>query len=46
MEKGYVEKGQLDRRTNYYALTEQGEVAIRERIDWRQQYVDDQLLTA
>jgi len=25
VEKGYVEKGELDRRTNYYEMTEQGE---------------------
>lgn len=29
-----IEKGQLDRRTNYYAITEAGEEAIREHRDW------------
>ncbi|WP_224830449.1 PadR family transcriptional regulator [Saliphagus infecundisoli] len=39
-EGGLVEKGQLDRRTNYYALTESGEDALRERREWENQYVD------
>lgn len=38
--KGLVEKGELDRRTNYYAITEAGEQAIRERQDWERQYAD------
>lgn len=38
--KGLVEKGELDRRTNYYAITEAGEQAIRERQDWERQYTD------
>ncbi|NKE37385.1 PadR family transcriptional regulator [Natronococcus sp. JC468] len=38
--KGLVEKGELDRRTNYYAITEAGERAIRERQDWERQYTD------
>lgn len=35
-----VEKGQLDRRTNYYAITEEGEEMIEERRDWEEQYID------
>ncbi|WP_114578460.1 PadR family transcriptional regulator [Saliphagus sp. LR7] len=35
-----VERGELDRRTNYYALTEAGSDAIRERREWEDQYVD------
>lgn len=38
--KGLVEKGQLDRRTNYYAITADGEEAIAERQDWERQYID------
>ncbi|WP_207587185.1 helix-turn-helix transcriptional regulator [Halomontanus rarus] len=38
--KELVEKGQLDRRTNYYAITDQGEERIRERREWERQYVD------
>lgn len=38
--KGLVEKGQLDRRTNYYAITDDGKRAIQERKKWEKQYVD------
>ncbi len=38
--KDLVEKGQLDRRTNYYAITDEGEQAIEERREWKSQYVD------
>ena len=38
--KELVEKGQLDRRTNYYAITEVGEQAIEDRREWVLQYVD------
>ncbi|MFC4990539.1 helix-turn-helix transcriptional regulator [Saliphagus infecundisoli] len=38
--KELVEKGELDRRTNYYAITETGEQAIYERREWEDQYID------
>ncbi|MFC7213043.1 PadR family transcriptional regulator [Saliphagus sp. GCM10025334] len=38
--KELVEKGQLDRRTNYYAITDSGEQAIEKRREWELQYVD------
>ncbi|ELY95146.1 transcriptional regulator, PadR-like family protein [Natrialba hulunbeirensis JCM 10989] len=38
--KEFAEKGQLDRRTNYYAITDAGEEAIQERREWEHQYVD------
>ncbi|ELY62590.1 PadR family transcriptional regulator [Natronococcus jeotgali] len=38
--KELVEKGELDRRTNYYALADEGEEAIEERREWESQYVD------
>ncbi|MDG5821822.1 helix-turn-helix transcriptional regulator [Natronococcus sp. A-GB7] len=38
--KDLVEKGELDRRTNYYALTDEGDEAIEERREWESQYVD------
>jgi len=37
--KGLVEKGQLDRRTNYYAITADGEQAIVDRQEWKSQYI-------
>ncbi|SDE00786.1 PadR family transcriptional regulator [Natrinema hispanicum] len=38
--KNLVEKGQLDRRTNYYAITDEGEQAIEDRREWESQYID------
>jgi len=38
--KNLVEKGQLDRRTNYYAITDAGEEAIEDRQAWESQYLD------
>ncbi|THE66378.1 PadR family transcriptional regulator [Salinadaptatus halalkaliphilus] len=38
--KELVEKGQLDRRTNYYAITESGEGTIENRREWEREYVD------
>src|SRR6056297_3696010 len=34
VEEGYVEKGEIDRRTNYYALSEQGYEALKRRREW------------
>jgi DNA-binding PadR family transcriptional regulator len=39
VEKGMVEKGQRDRRTNFYALTRRGERELDARQDWEAQYV-------
>ncbi|SER35832.1 PadR family transcriptional regulator [Natrinema salaciae] len=41
VEKDLIEKGQLDRRTNYYAITDDGERAIADRREWESQYVDE-----
>lgn len=38
--KELVEKGQLDRRTNYYDITVDGEQRIENRREWEQQYTD------
>ncbi|WP_293032996.1 PadR family transcriptional regulator [Natronococcus sp.] len=38
--KELVEKGQLDRRTNYYELTETGERMIEDRLEWVSQYIE------
>jgi DNA-binding PadR family transcriptional regulator len=37
--KGYVEKGPIDRRTNYYAITDKGRESLQERREWEEQYV-------
>lgn len=40
VEKGLVEKGQRDRRTNTYVLTRRGNREIDARDEWERQYVD------
>ncbi|MEF8801951.1 PadR family transcriptional regulator [Natronomonas sp.] len=40
VEQGYLDRGQIDRRTNFYELTEFGRSAIRDRRRWENQYVD------
>ena len=39
VEKGLVEKGQVDQRTNYYAITKRGRREIEARREWEQQYI-------
>jgi PadR family transcriptional regulator PadR len=39
VEKGLVEKGQIDRRTNYYKITRRGQREIDARREWESQYV-------
>lgn len=40
VEKGLVEKGEIDRRTNFYMLTRRGEREIDARREWEDQYVE------
>jgi DNA-binding PadR family transcriptional regulator len=40
VEEGYVNKGQHDRRTNYYELSEKGQRAIEDRREWETRFVD------
>ncbi|MGQ4557323.1 helix-turn-helix transcriptional regulator [Halobellus sp. GM3] len=40
VEKGLVEKGKVDRRTNSYKLTRRGGREITARKEWEGQYVD------
>jgi DNA-binding PadR family transcriptional regulator len=40
VDKGLIEKGSLDRRTNYYTLTGRGERELDSRYDWEAEYVD------
>jgi len=40
VEKGLVEKGELDQRTNYYTLTKRGKREIDARKEWEQQYLE------
>ena len=39
VEKGLVEKGQIDRRTNSYGITQRGRREIEARREWEDQYV-------
>lgn len=39
VEKGLVEKGERDRRTNYYKITQRGRREIDARREWEDQYV-------
>ena len=39
VEKGLVNKGQHDRRTNFYQISDAGLEAIRERRHWEDQYI-------
>lgn len=41
VENGLVEKGSLDRRTNYYELTSDGEDVLAARGEWKDQYLAD-----
>jgi len=40
VEKGLVEKGQHDRRTNLYSLTSRGRRELTARSEWEKQYVE------
>lgn len=40
VEKGLVEKGEKDRRTNFYSITKRGHREIEARRDWEQGYVE------
>lgn len=41
VDKGLVEKGAADKRTNYYTLTRRGKREIEARREWENQYVGD-----
>jgi PadR family transcriptional regulator PadR len=40
VDKGLVEKGELDRRTNFYTLTRRGRRELEDRRDWEDEYLD------
>ncbi|MCU4743949.1 PadR family transcriptional regulator [Halobacteria archaeon AArc-m2/3/4] len=43
VDKGLLEKGEADRRTNVYSVTRRGRREIEARRDWEGQYVADLL---
>jgi len=40
VEKGLVEKGEKDRRTNSYAITKRGRRELEARREWENEYVE------
>ncbi|MFC4552777.1 MULTISPECIES: PadR family transcriptional regulator [Halorussus] len=42
VEKGLVEKGQRDRRTNFYVLTDRGTREIQARRDWESGHLHEE----
>ena len=46
VDKGLVEKGMIDRRTNSYTLSKRGKQEIESRRQWENKYIDDQLAGA
>ena len=41
VDKGLIEKGELDRRTNYYTITARGHRELEARREWEDQYVSN-----
>ncbi|RKD85903.1 PadR family transcriptional regulator [Halopiger aswanensis] len=46
VDKGLVEKGELDQRTNYYTITARGQRELEARREWEEQYVGELLSAA
>ena len=40
VDKGLIEKGELDKRTNFYTVTRRGRGVLEARQEWRTQYYD------
>lgn len=43
VDKGLIEKGTKDQRTNFYTVTRRGRREIEDRRNWEDQYVEDML---
>ncbi|MGB9963405.1 PadR family transcriptional regulator [Halobacterium sp. CBA1126] len=41
VERGLVEKGERDSRTNYYRITDAGREAIEDVVAWKRTYTED-----
>jgi DNA-binding PadR family transcriptional regulator len=46
VEKGLVEKGEKDRRTNVYTVTKRGRRELEARRDWEDRYLDESAILA
>lgn len=40
VDKGLIEKGQRDRRTNVYTTTSRGQRELKARVEWEDQYIE------
>jgi len=40
-EKGLIEKGEIDKRTNSYTLSQQGRQVLEDRAEWEHSYIDN-----
>jgi DNA-binding PadR family transcriptional regulator len=40
VEEGLIEKGEIDKRTNSYTLTDEGRTELEARNDWELQYIE------
>lgn len=41
VEKGYIDKGAIDRRTNFYRVNDRGMAALRDRREWQDRYLKE-----
>jgi DNA-binding PadR family transcriptional regulator len=46
VEAGLLDKGEIDKRTNSYTVTDSGLEVIEARTAWENQYLDEELLPA
>lgn len=46
VDKGLLEKGEIDKRTNSYTVTQRGEREIEARGNWESQYLDEEVISA
>ena len=46
VDKGLIEKGEKDRRTNIYTITKRGQRELEARREWEHQYLDNEELIA
>ncbi|WP_135305978.1 PadR family transcriptional regulator [Haloarcula amylovorans] len=44
VEKGLVEKGEINQRTNFYALTRRGQREIDARREWEAKYLEEDVI--
>jgi DNA-binding PadR family transcriptional regulator len=44
VEAGLLDKGEIDKRTNSYTVTDSGREVIEARTAWENQYLDEELL--